>query len=136
MYPLSRLEYEDNKSNLERIKIIIKAMSEAVYTIKKLPFKMPYTGGGTPCRRLRRAVPPFLTDVRHSVSPNGHSYIRIYFFHLVFSVNFLYLTTIYNLLFIYFIILIYILIKIIIIIQYILLFIINTMAKWRKTITL
>lgn len=69
---------------------------------------MPYTVGGTPCRRLRRAVPPFLPIGRHSVSPNGHSYIGLYFFHLVFCVNFLYLTTIYNLLFIYFIILIYI----------------------------
>lgn len=34
MYALSRLGYEDNKSDLERIKISVKAMSEAVDTIK------------------------------------------------------------------------------------------------------
>lgn len=34
MYALSRLGYEDNKSDLERIKISVKAMSEVVDTIK------------------------------------------------------------------------------------------------------
>lgn len=34
MYALSRLGYEDNKQDLERIKISVKAMSEAVDTIK------------------------------------------------------------------------------------------------------
>lgn len=34
MYALSRLGYEDNKFDLERIKISVKAMSEAVDTIK------------------------------------------------------------------------------------------------------
>lgn len=34
MYALSRIGYEDNKQDLERIKISVKAMSEAVDTIK------------------------------------------------------------------------------------------------------